>query len=218
MVHAFHRQSCTRGGNIMGNHRANKKQSKRLAGGALLGAAAASMAAAAMSGAGAASASCASISGIGAGGGSGGSTCISTPGSFAVGIGDNTDATAVGFFSGAVAFSPENGANDQTTATTLGNGSLAVAAGRNTNALTIGNFSASVAQGVGASKNNPVTAIAGLTPADNGNFSINVGASSAGDPQFLVAPIPLPPPLTPLNTVPTNLTLAAGQGNLAANI
>src|SRR6185312_9660307 len=196
----------------MGKHTANKSRSKRLAGGAVLSAAAASMAAAAMSGGGVANATCASISGINAGGNSGGSTCISTPGpSFAVGIGDNTDATAVGFFSGAIAFSPENGAADQTTATTLGNGSIAIAAGRNTNALTIGNFSASVAQGVGASPDNPVTAIAGLTPADNGNFSFNVLSSSAGNSQFLGAPIPLPAPLPPLNKAPTSMTLAAGQ-------
>jgi hypothetical protein len=90
----------------------------------------------------------ASISGINNGGG-----CVSTPTSFAVGIGDGTTATALGFFSGAVADGTSNAAGDTTTATTIGNGSFALASGRNTNALTIGNFSLAVAQGTGVAGN-----------------------------------------------------------------
>jgi hypothetical protein len=63
-----------------------------------------------------------------------------------------------------------------------------------------------------------VTAIAGLTPVDNGNVSINVGGTSSGPAQSLLVPIALPPPLGNLTKVPTNMTLAAGQGNIAANI
>src|SRR5271167_539900 len=70
----------------------------RFAGGLLLGALAAGLAAAVLGAAGTASATCASINGVGNGNG-----CTSTATSFAVGLGPNTTANASGLFDGAVA-------------------------------------------------------------------------------------------------------------------
>jgi len=173
----------------------------KITGGVLLGAVASSLAAAALGGSGTASATCASISGLSAGS-SGGSTCTSTPTSFAIGIGDNTTAIANGLFTGAVAVG-DNGANDATRAASTGALSLALALGKNTFAVTDGNLNLAVAQGQGASKDNPVSAQAGLTPGDNLNAALNIGGTSTG---------------TTARDIKINGVLAAGQGNLAANL
>ena len=173
----------------------------KVTGGVLLGAVASGLAAAALGGAGAASATCASISGLSAGS-SGGSTCTSTPTSFAIGIGDNTTAIANGLFTGAIAVG-DNGANDATRAASTGAFSLAMALGKNTFAVTDGNLNLAVAQGQGASKDNPVSAQAGLTSGDNLNVALNLGGTSTG---------------TTVRDAKINAVLAAGQGNLAANI
>lgn len=174
----------------------------KVAGGVLLGAVASSLAAAALGASGTASATCASISGISAGS-SGGSTCTSTPTSFAIGIGDNTTAIANGLFTGAIAVG-DNGPNDATRAASEGALSLALALGKNTFAVTEGNLNLAVAQGQGASKDNPVSAQAGLTPGDNLNVALNLGGTSTGT--------------TERENIKINGVLAAGQGNLAANI
>lgn len=181
---------------------------RKLAGGALLAAAAAGATAAALASADTASASCASISGIGVGS-SNGSTCASTPSSFAVGLGDNTHASAVGIYTGAVAIG-DNGPTDSTVAQAgPGFGAIAFADGRNTKAVTNGSYALAVAQGTGASPANPVEAIAGITPLDAGNVSVNFGGTTTNATPSVV------PALTGLSD---NTTLAGGYGNAAFNI
>lgn len=175
----------------MGNHRTHAGDRYRLSGGLLLAVAAVGAAAAASGSAGTANASCASISGISAGS-SGGSTCTSTPTSFAIGIGGNTFASAKGLFTGAIAIGTNNTGPDTTIADSEGALSLAYANGRNTAAVTTGNLAVAVAQG------DRTAAQAGATPGDNGNVAVNVAQGET------------------VNGV--NFVLAAGQGNLAANL
>jgi hypothetical protein len=162
----------------VGKHRARTKSQETLAGGVLLGAVASGLAAAALSGAGTATANCASISGIGNGPGAGGGSCSSGPGSFAVGIGPNTTASANGVFNGAVAYGLDNGATDNTKATAdTGVFNFALASGKNALANAggaAGNLA--IAQGTGLTAT-PVTANAGLTPSDVGNLAINIGGT-----------------------------------------
>src|SRR6516165_3059406 len=94
---------------------------KKLAGGALLGAMSAGLAAAAMSGAGTADATCASISGIGNGNG-----CTSTPTSFAIGIGANTTANAQGLFDSAISNGFTNTGAQFTQSLAIGNFDTAI--------------------------------------------------------------------------------------------
>jgi hypothetical protein len=97
--------------------------------------------------AGVANASCASISGISAGT-SGGSTCTSTATSFAVGLGNGTDAAASGLFDGSVAI------------------------GTGAEASTQGNFNLALAAGTGAE------AQAGSTSADTLNVAAAIGTNA----------------------------------------
>jgi len=121
-----------------------------------------------------------------------GNGCTSTPTSFAIGIGQNTTANALGLFTGAIAIGAQNGVNDSTFADSRGALSLAYASGKNAVAVTQGNLALAVAQG------DYLTSQAGLTSGDNANVAINVaqGETAPG----------------------SNFVIAAGQGNLAANL
>jgi hypothetical protein len=141
------------------------------------------MAAAALGVAGTASATCASISGIGDGGG-----CTSAPTSFAVGIGPNTTASAIGFFSGAVANGATNGPLDFTDAETFGIFDLAYSGGPNTSASAVGNANHAFNQGSNAHVQ------AGFLPIDTLNSAVNLGGNNV------------------------NVWSAFGVGNLAANV
>jgi hypothetical protein len=189
----------------VGKHRARTKSQETLAGGVLLGAVASGLAAAALSGAGTSSANCASISGISTGS-SGGGSCSSGPGSFAIGIGPNTTANANGVFNGAVAYGLDNGATDSTVANANGSAfDFALASGKNVLANANNGFgNLAIAQGTGvtatkagAPSPNPVTANAGLQPGDAGNVAINLGGTATG--------------------TKVNLTQAGGTGNIASN-
>jgi len=170
----------------------NAISNDKLVGGVLLGAVASGLALTALSGAGTAGATCASISGVGNGGG-----CISTPTSFAIGLGPNTTATADGLFTGAIANGITNGVTDTTVASSKGALSLAYAGGKNTQATTVGNLNVAVVQGQATANGFPVTAFAGVTPGDIGNIAINIGTRTGSN---------------------FNSAVAAGTGNIAVNI
>jgi hypothetical protein len=175
----------------MGNHRRTSKDKDKVAGGVLLGAVAsgvAGFAAAALGGAGTAGATCASISGIG-----NSADCTSSLGSFAVGLGPGTDATAAGLFSGAIAnglTNPAGSPPNTTLAVAAGPAfDFAYAGGTNTVAAAGGGpFDAAITQG----DNSAATAF-GI-----GTAALNVGN---GDP----------------NAGP-NIVTATGVGAIAGNL
>lgn len=155
----------------------------RLASGVLLGAVASGVAAAALGTAGTANAACASISGLG-----NTANCQSTPTSFAINLGDNTNfAQAKGLFTGAIV---TNGTNN--IASSTGAFSAAIVGGTNSAAATNGNLALAFAQGT------RVLAAAGGTAGDVGNVAINIGNSAGG--------------------LGTNNAIAAGFFNIAANV
>ena len=142
-----------------------------------------------------AGATCVSINGFNNGDG-----CISTPGSFALGLGDGTAATSAGFLTSAVAISPGNGATELTQAASFGSFSFAWAGGPDTLAETTGNLGLAVVQGENA------RAIAGGsgTQFDNVNLAFNFGEG-------------IDTGITSIDPS-TNSVQAVGQGNIAANI
>ncbi len=133
-----------------------------------------------------ASASCASISGVKVGSG-----CDSTVTNYAVGLGDNTSASAKGVGSGAIAIGKNASASSD------GNFNLAVASGEGASASTKGNLNLALTQG----KNS--TATAGYAASDTGNVAINVGDGSDVWAGTYPAPVP---------------GLTGGSGNLAVNL
>lgn len=129
-----------------------------------------------------------------------GDGCFSTPGSFALGLGDGTVATSAGFLTSAIAIGLGNGQTELTQATSFGTFSFAWAGGPDTLAETTGNLGLAVMQGENA------RALAGGsgTEFDNLNLAFNFGNGfdtgiTSTDPS-------------------TNSVQAVGQGNIAANI
>lgn len=183
----------------MGKH--NKSQESKLAGGVMLGAlASGALAIGAVSSAGTASATCASIDGIG-NGTSGGSTCTSSAGSFAVATGQNADASSTGLFSGAVANGFTNGPTDFTEASSTGNFDFAYAQGPNTVAASYGTAALAVAAG----SNN--VAEAGNSTSDVGNVAINLSNNTNGFPATDV-----------VDAGGNSVLGQSGSGNIAANL
>lgn len=160
----------------MSQHRTNSGRKHRIGGGLLLGAVASgALAVGALGSAGEAYATCASVSGVNNGNG-----CVTTVGpNIAVGIGDNTKATAAGFGNLAVSM----GKNATTIAEGTGNVAIAVGApgpgiqGPNTptQSYAIGTFNRSVSLGDGTASltnglNNNALAVG------NGSVAASVGS------------------------------------------
>ncbi len=127
---------------------------------------AAGLAVASLGGIGTASATCLSVSGII----NLGSGCTSTLGSFAIGIGPGTTASAEGFFNGAIA------TGSDTTAGVVGSLSAAYVGGTGSSATTIGTLNYANA-GLPGSEN--LIAVAGTSASDYANFSANWGTAEA---------------------------------------
>jgi hypothetical protein len=124
----------------------------------------------ALSTAGTAGATCASISGVGNGGG-----CTSSPGSFAVGLGNGTSATSTGLMSGAVANGLTNTTGQTTTANSFGNNSFAYASGPNTLAQAGSPVNpSSTSNNLAIAQGSNVQAFAGFTPGDTNNSAFNI--------------------------------------------
>jgi hypothetical protein len=117
-----------------------------------------------MSGAATAGATCASISGIGNGNG-----CLSTPTSFAIGIGNNTTANAQGLFDSAISNGFTNTPAQFTNSQAVGNFDTAIASGPNTIAVAIGTANFAFNQGSNAAVQ------AGVLPTDAFNSAFNLG-------------------------------------------
>jgi hypothetical protein len=135
---------------------------QKLVGGAVLGVVA-SLAVTALGSAATADATCLSISGINLGHG-----CTSTMGSFAVGLGPNTTASATGLLSIAIADGRTNTGAQTTDSDSEGNLAIALAVGADSHARSIGTLDIAAAVG------NGTTGFAGLQPQDFANLAIDL--------------------------------------------
>jgi len=131
--------------------------------------------------AGVANASCASISGISAGS-SGGSTCTSTATSFAVGLGNGTDAAASGLFDGSVAiggsFNRVFTLGDRSTSNAVGGaiiGTPTLTSIGNNTAITVGKGANSYAGTISTTpgRNSPSNQFAFAGPGKNAVNAVN---------------------------------------------
>ena len=160
------------------------------------------LATASLGGIGTANGTCIGFSGINIGDG-----CLSTLGSFAIGLGPNTFAAAGGLFSFAIANGLGNAETELTTAASLGSFNLAYAGGPDTLAQANGNLGLAVVQGANAR----AQAGNGL-PFDLLDLAINFGNG-----------LDTPPPLggatgNPSLDPQTNAVSAFRPGNISANI
>ena len=158
----------------------------------------AGLAAASLGGVPTANATCIGISGININLGDGGG-CFSTLGSFSLGIGPNTIATATGFLNGAVAIGLGNEPLEITQAASFGFFNFSWAGGPDTFAETNGNANLAVVQG-----ENARTVVGAGTAFDNVNLAFNFGNGFDTGVGFTLD--------RETNTVGT-----IGQGNIAAN-
>ena len=163
--------------------------------GAVVSGLAAGLAAASLGGVPTANGTCIGISGINIGGG-----CFTTVGSFALGLGPNTTASAIGFLNGAVAIGLGNEPLEQTQAASFGFFNFAWADGPDTFAETNGNANLAVVQG-----ENAQTVVGAGTAFDNVNIGINVGNGFDTGVGFTLDRF-------------TNSVGTFGQGNIAVNI
>jgi len=150
----------------------------------LLGGAGAAALTAALSGAGSANASCASLNGHNIGQG-----CKSTPGSVAVGIGRDAQATSLGTRNVAIAVgkpgdNPFYGRPGPTLAYADGTGNTSVALGNGSNAGTLGTRNTALAVGNGSNAFSyggvahvPITQVSDYKPSSH-NTSVTVGNGS----------------------------------------